>query len=186
MKRSASVLFALLFANAAAVAAEPPSRGFYLGGNVGVTSFDDDGMFTGLQFDDSGTSYGAYGGYKILKYLAVEARLSNQGSYRISNGSVGESFDATAYSAHVIGIIPFGTSGWELFGQLGIGKVKFDTVCCGSDDTSAASAGIGARYYPTPHLGIAIETDAYAWEEEFNGKHDVGIAATQLFVHYAF
>ena len=186
MKRSASALFALLFASAAAVAAEPPSRGFYLGGNVGVATFDDDGMFAGLQFDDSGTSYGVYGGYKILKYLAVEARLSNQGTYRIGSGSLHEDLDATAYSAHVVGIVPFGTSGWELLGQLGIGNVKLDSNCCGSDDTSAASVGIGVRYYPTPHLGIAIATDAYAWEENSDGNRDVGVAATQLFVHYLF
>jgi OOP family OmpA-OmpF porin len=186
MKRSATVLFALLFAGAAAVAAEPPSRGFYLGGNVGVATLDDDGMFAGLQFDDSGTSYGVYGGYKILKYLAVEARFSNQGSYSIGGGGLQDDLDATAYSAHIVGIVPFGTSGWELFGELGIGNVKLDSECCGSDDSSAASAGIGVRYYPTPHLGIAIQTDAYAWEESVNGTRDVGIAATQLAVHYLF
>jgi len=168
------------------MAAEPPARGFYLGGSVGVATFDDDGMFAGLQFDDTDTSYGVYGGYKILKYLAVEARFSNQGSYGFGGGGPPENIDATAYSAHVVGIVPFGTSGWELFGQLGIGNVKLDSRCCGSDDSSAGSAGMGVRFYPTPHLGIAIQTDAYAWEESANGTRDVGIAATQLTVHYLF
>lgn len=187
MKRSATVMFALLFSCATAVAAEPPSRGFYLGGSAGVTTFDDGGIFAGLQFDDSDTSYGIFAGYKILKYLAVEARLSNQGSYSVGGGGFQENFDATAYSAHVVGIIPFGTSGWELFGQLGFGNVDLDSNCCGGDSTSAGSAGIGVRFYPTPHLGLAIQTDAYAWEEEgFYGVYDVSIAGTQFSIHYLF
>lgn len=187
MKHYACITLALLFASATAVAAEPPARGFYFGANAGVTSFEDDGVFSGTNFDDSDTAYGIYGGYKILKYLAVEARISSQGSYDVSLGYAHESLDATVYSAHVVGIIPFGKSGWELFGQLGIGSLNLDSRNFGDDNTTVGSAGIGVRYYATPHLGLAIETDAYAWEEDgFGSNRDLGIAATQLAVHYIF
>jgi hypothetical protein len=187
MNRTAIAALALLLASTSALAAEPPARGFYIGANAGVTSFEDDGVFSGTNFDDSDTAYGIYGGYKILKYLAVEARISSQGSYGVSFGPEHESLDAQVYSAHVVGIIPFGTSGWELFGQLGIGNLNLDTRHFGDDDTTVGSAGIGVRYYPTSHLGLAIETDAYAWEEDgFGSNRDLGIAATQFAVHYIF
>ncbi|HEX7374572.1 MAG TPA: porin family protein [Steroidobacteraceae bacterium] len=187
MNRKSIVTLALLLASTSALAAEPPARGFYVGANAGVTSFEDDGVFAGAHFDDSDTAYGIYGGYKILKYLAVEARISNQGSYGVSNGFEHESFDVTVYSAHVVGIIPFGTSGWELFGQLGIGSLNLDSRHFGDDNTTVGSAGIGVRYYPTSHLGLAVETDAYAWEEDgFGSNRDLGVAATQLAVHYIF
>jgi hypothetical protein len=186
MMRSIAILFGLLFASAPALAAEPPSRGFYVGGGVGSATFDDDGLFAGLRFDDTDTTYGVFAGYKFMKYLAVEARYSDLGGYSVSDGVIQESLDATGYSAHVVGIVPLGTGGWELFGQLGIGNVKLDSNCCGSDSTSTGSAGIGVRYYPTPHLGLSFAIDAYAWEENVNGNRDVGISTTQLLVQYQF
>ena len=188
MTRFTHGLIALLFLGSSATAAEPPSRGFYVGASVGSAQFDDDGAFNSLNFDDSGTSYGIYGGYKFLRYLAVEARLSNQGSYSIGgHGLAKESFDASALSAHVVGIIPFGKSGWELFGQLGLGELRLDSDCCGNEDNTVGSAGIGVRFYPTPHLGIAVQTDAYAYEDDsFDGKRDIAIAATQFAIHYQF
>jgi hypothetical protein len=165
-----------------ALAAEPLSRGFYVGAMVGGAQLDDDGAFRGLSFDDSDVGYGVFGGYKILKYLAVEARILNLGSYRVET----EKVDVTAYSAHVVGIIPFGTSGWEMFGQLGFGNAKFDTGY-GDDKNTVGSAGLGARYYPSPHFGISLQIDAYAYEEDiFGEKYDIGVVTTQAAFHYLF
>jgi hypothetical protein len=171
------------------MAAEQAARGFYAGGLVGATSFEDDGLFNGLKFDDSGVGYAVFGGYKFFRYLAVEARLSYLGSYSVKDPYYGqnEDFDASAISAHVVGIIPFGKSGWELFGQLGIGSVKFDANCCGDDNQTVGSAGIGVRFYPTPHLGISLQTDAFAYEEDtYYKSYDLGIAETQLGIQYIF
>lgn len=179
----------LLCASGGAMAAEQAARGFYAGGLVGVTAFEDDGLFNGYKFDDSGVGYAVFGGYKFFRYLAVEARLSSLGSYSVDDPYTGQKddFDASAISAHVVGIIPFGKSGWELFGQLGIGSVKFDANCCDDDNQTVGSAGIGVRFYPTPHLGISLQTDAFAYEEDsYYGSYDLGIAATQLGIQYIF
>jgi hypothetical protein len=183
MKRSITALLALLLASASAGAAKQEARGFYIGGIAGTSALEDDGIFDGFDFDDSGTSYGIAGGYKFFRYLAVEGRLLSLGSFSAD----GEEFDAAGLSAHVVGIIPFGQSGWELFGQLGIGAVGLDSDCCGSDSGAAGSAGIGLRFYPTPHLGISVQADAYAWQEEdFYDTYDVGVRTVQLGVHYLF
>jgi len=179
----------LLCAGGSAMAAEQAARGFYAGGMVGATSFEDDGLFNGYKFDDSGVGYAVFGGYKFFRYLAVEARLSYLGSYSVDDPYTGQKdeFDASAISAHVVGIIPFGSSGWELFGQLGIGSVKFDANCCGDDNQTMGSAGIGVRFYPTPHLGISLQTDAFAYEEDtYYKSYDLGIAETQLGIQYIF
>ena len=179
----------LLYASGGAMAAEQEARGFYAGGLVGATSFEDDGLFNGYNFDDSDVGYAVFGGYKFFRYLAVEARLSYLGSYSVNDPYTGQKddFDASAISAHVIGIIPFGKSGWELFGQLGIGSVKLDANCCGSDNQTMGSAGLGVRFYPTPHLGISLQTDAFAYEEDtYYKSYDLGIVETQLGVQYIF
>lgn len=180
---------ALAFTPLCTIAAEQEPRGFYVGAMAGVTTFDDDGMFNGLKLDDSGVGYAVFGGYKFLRYLAVEARISGLGGYSVKDPNLGQSedFDASAISAHVVGIVPFGKSGWELFGQLGLGSAQIDTDCCGDDSQTVGSAGLGVRYYPTPHLGISLQTDAYAYEEDAGfGTYDVGVVATQLGFQYLF
>jgi len=154
----------------------------------GVTQFEDDGLFNGLDFDDSDAGFALFGGYKFLKYLAVEARLSSLGSYRLSGPGGSGDLETTAVSAHVIGIIPFGASGWELFGQLGLGGVNVDTDCCGDNSETVGSAGVGVRFFPSSHLGISLQTDAYAYQADgpFGGSYDIGITTTQLGLQYLF
>ena len=176
-------LLALSCASTSALADEPESRGFYLGAMVGGAQLDDDGAFSGLSFDDSDVGYGLFGGYKILRYVAVEARFLNLGSYSVE----GESVDVTGYSAHVVGIIPFGNSGWEMFGQLGLGTASFDTGYGEDDSNTVGSAGLGVRYYPTSHFGVGLQIDAYAYEEDVYGDtYDVGVVTTQASFHYLF
>jgi|GEM_PF-4187206 OmpA-like transmembrane domain. len=161
------VTVALLCAGATANAAEPEARGFYAGAMAGTTEFDDDGLCGDWDCNESDSGYGVFAGYKFLKYFAVEARYSDFGM-----------FDATALSAHAVGIIPFGASGWEVFGQIGVGRMDdFETE-------TVASAGLGVRFYPTPNLGFSLQTDAYVWEEYED--YYPGYGATQLAIHYLF
>jgi hypothetical protein len=176
-------LLVLLLASASATAAKQEARGFYIGAIAGAATAEDDGLFSGLNFDDTGTSYGIAAGYKFFRYLAVEGRLLNLGRYHVQ----GIDLDVAGLSAHVVGIIPFGQSGWELFGQLGAGGVGLDCDGCDTDAGTAGSAGIGVRFYPTPHLGISLQVDAYAWREEgYYDTYTVGVSTTQLGVHYLF
>jgi len=182
------IALALLCLSATAMAAEQKTRGFYIGGSAGVTSFDDDGALNGLNLDDSDTAFGIFAGYKILKYLAVEGRWTSLGNYSVSDNSNNSAdIDASAISTHVVGIIPFGASGWELFGQLGLGRLNIDTNCCGDDNETVGSAGIGVRFYPTTNLAISLQTDAYAFEDDDESQtYDIGIGATQLGIQYLF
>ncbi len=51
----------------------------------------------------------------------------------------------------------------------------------------AGSAGLGVRFDPDPHLGISLQTDAYAFEEDaYYGNYNIGIVATQLGIQYIF
>jgi hypothetical protein len=150
---------------------------------AGFANFDDDGVFSEANFDDSSFGISAIGGYKFMKYLAVEGRVSTLGSYHVGS----EDLNVGAISGHVVGIIPFGASGWELFGQLGLGALNLDADCCGTESNFAASAGIGVRFYPIERLGISLQTDAYAYEEDdFERDRDFAIGVTQLGVHYIF
>ena len=86
-------------------------------------------------------------------------------------------------SAHVVGMIPFGTSGWELFGQLGLAQVGLDINIQGVDDLedNATTAGIGVRWHVTQNIAIGAQVDAYVWTNDTIGSNfDLSVATQQL------
>lgn len=164
-------------------AAEPKAKGFYIGGGGGQSVFVDGGAIDANIFDDSDTAYQIHAGYKFFKYLAVEARYADFGTF----GVFPVNLDVSATSAHVVGILPFGSSGWELFGQLGFASVEFDTAGFGGESDAAATGGIGVRFSATENLAIGIQTDAYVWEETtFSQTYDMGFGSTQVTLSFMF
>ena len=166
-----------------ATADQSRASGGYIGGAFGVTVFDDGGFFAGLNVDDEDTSLQLNGGYKILKHFAVEARYVDLGTYSVQ----GVNFDGTATSVHAIGIIPFGDSGWELFGQLGLGTLEIEAAGAPGFDEDVVGGGIGVRYSATQNFSLAVQTDVYVWQEDSTGIiYDMSVGGTQLSVQFIF
>ena len=89
-------------------------------------------------------------------------------------------------SVHVLGIVPFGTSGWEIFGQLGLGSLKLDA---GLDDETidCRQRGLGGAVAPDQMVGLSLQTDAYAYEEtDLGPTYNIGAVTTQLGFQYLF
>lgn len=164
-------------------AVEPLERGGYLGGGIGTSLFDDGDAFAGFSQDDSDTAVMLFAGYKFVKYLSIEGRYSDFGSFALG----GAYFDASAVSVHAVGTVPFGTSGWELYGQLGIGTVTFDVGGFSDDDQSAGAGGIGLRFNPSQNFSIGVQTDVFVWEDDSLGRrYDMGVGGTVLTARIIF
>lgn len=173
----------LLVFCSAATAAESKSKGGYIGGGFGISTFDDGGAFAGLSFDDQDTSFQFHGGYKFLKYFAVEARYLDLGTFSLSTLPI----DVSATSIHAVGIVPFADSGWEFFGQLGFGRVNFDLTGFGDEDENVFAGGIGIRFNTSQNLSLAVQTDVYVWEDSSLGPtYDLAVGGTQLTLQYMF
>jgi hypothetical protein len=173
----------VLALSGAAFAEPAKERGAYLGAGFAATMFDDDGAFAGLDFDDSDSGVGLFGGYKFLRYFAVEARYNNFGTFALEGLGV----DVTSLSVHAVGIIPFGTSGWELFGQLGLGTVTFDLGMGSEEDEGVGSAGLGVRFSWSGNFAVAAQLDAYAYEDTSLGTaYDVGVTSSMISFQYIF
>lgn len=181
MKRILVGLLVLTLGGAAF--AEPAKeRGAFVGAGVAGTVFDDGGAFAGLNFDDSDSGLGIFGGYKFLKHFAVEARYNDFGTFTLEGFGV----DVTSLSVHAVGIIPFGASGWELFGQLGLGTVEFD-LGGDTEDESVGSAGLGVRFSWSGNFAVAAQLDAYAYEDTSLGAaYDVSVTSTMISFQYIF
>lgn len=172
----------LSIAAVATNAAEPQQRGAYIGGAFGSSIFDDDGAFFALDFDDSDRSFQGHVGYRFLRYFAIEGRYTDYGTFSVQSIDL----DAKVVSVHGVGIIPFGNSGWELFGQLGVGSLNVDFL--GTDETETTFAGgIGVRYFASQTLSIGVQTDVHVWEDDSLGTSYIpGIGATQVAVQLNF
>jgi hypothetical protein len=174
MIRKTLVAFLLLTVSATASAEAPNANGAYLGVSGGVAIADADGAF--FLEDDQDTTVQVYLGFKFIKYFAVEARIADFGSY--SDGF--DSLDLSSMSLHAIGFIPFGESGWELFGQIGAAQMK-QSVNGASDKDNAATLGLGVRWHINPKIAVAIQVDAYVWQNSNVGsEYDLSVGAETL------
>lgn len=175
MFKKSLIILALIAVAGSAVAEPSKEKGFYLVGAVGESIYDEGGSFGDFGDDEDQMMHIAMG-YKILKYLSVEARYTDFGTFEVFF----DKFDVTATSVHVLGIVPFGQSGWEFFGGLGLGSVEldfdFDNFLDSTETTY--SAGLGFRWYPTPKVAIGIQTDAYVWDD--NDDYGSSVGGTQL------
>jgi len=177
----ALVLLVALSATAAH-AAQPKDTGWYVGGGVGFSSFDDDGLGndTSTQLGGSSPTAGLFGGYKLMPYFALEGRFTYLG-----DGGEDVRLKATALTVNAVGILPLGSSGVELFGQAGLGGVlvndSLDSAGATSlDNELVGTYGIGARVWATERTAFSIQLDRYSWEAGSGGRdydvtYDVGM-----------
>jgi len=162
-------------------AAEPNRKGAYIGIGAGASVYEDDGAFG--YFDDEDRSLNVFAGYKFLPWFAVEVRRNDFGSFAL----FGDDLDVTATAIHAVGIIPFGNSGWEMFGHLGYGTIDQQITGSRSFDESVVGGGIGGRFHVTRNIALSISTDVYVWEDEsFSGTYDTSVGATQFSVSVTF
>jgi hypothetical protein len=200
--------------------AEPlKERGGYIGAAYGATSFEDDGFYDSyndgfdvinLDLDEDGQAWQIYGGYRFMKYFAVEGRYTGFGDYKanadgflsgIGNFSGEDKIEFSSLTAHALGIYPFGQSGFDIYGQLGLGTMVYDrkttvSIAQGSgsvkdDDSSLTlSAGVGVRYTPPKfqHLTVQLAYDTYAFqvEDEFDEEYNMNLSMAKLGVQYNF
>ena len=128
--------------------------GFYLGGGVGVSTFQGDGTDPGgsdFKFDEDDTGYKIIVGYNFgiipLIDLGVEGSYVDFGKIT-DNTSVGKAdAEASGYDAFAVGALTFGPVG--LFAKAGAIKWDSKTSLAGAsekDSGTDAAYGIGARF----------------------------------------
>jgi hypothetical protein len=139
----------------------------YVGGTIGNAMLDDGDQFDDtelgdiglgdLDLDDRAMALGAYGGYQFSRYFAVEGGAKSLGRYtsEVSTQYYG------ALTGSALGILPVAQSGFEFFGQLGLGFIgmwgpNYDSEIEEAVEDNIAKfsfgpaflAGAGVRYTP--------------------------------------
>jgi hypothetical protein len=189
MQKSIVAFMLAVLAVATTQAAEPKESGPYFGGVAGFSGFDDDGLGDAysVSLDNDSVAFGIFGGYKLLKYLALEGRFTYLG-----DGGAETTLKPTALTANVVGILPLGSSGTELFGQVGVGGVSINDNLSNAgtsnlDNEAVGTVGVGIRVYATDTVALSAQYDVYGWQSKVEGeKYDFTVGALLFGLQWQF
>jgi OOP family OmpA-OmpF porin len=175
-------LAALLAAGAplSAIAAEP---GFYVGGKFGAASVDDDFI------DDDDTSYGAYFGYTVNRYFAVEAEYTNFGNLEVDIGELeidNPDIEPRTFGVKAIGMYPIGDN-FSLLGSIGYHSFDIDPQdgenirdAIGDSSSSDIFYGVGGQFDFSNRLSLRAQYQRYEFRDYGNSDE------ISLGLHYTF
>jgi len=192
MKRSALRLFVILVA--ASIPASASDTGFYLGAGIGRSSIDIFEFYPSLgdSLEQDNSAYKAYGGYRFLKFLAVEGGYTDLGSPQGLERNVQEhperaEVSVKGWDAFAVGILPLGQV-VDVFGKIGMmswdtnitsvqdGEVIFSESASGND----AAYGIGIGFWVGPNVTLRGEGEWFKI-----GEYDT-VALYTINVTYTF
>ena len=139
--------------------AEPSLDGFYLGAGLGTASLTLEGVGSMDDFRGDDSSFKVVAGYRILKWLAVEADYVDYGTPvdRVFNQRLEADFEA--FSVTAVGFLPLGSV--DLFARGGIaawqGSLRnLDFGGDVSEDHVDPLIGIGVQYR-FGRMGVRVE-----------------------------
>ncbi len=187
------ILFTILFAGTSYA-----NSGFYLGGAVGSTSFEDDDRtiieFGTFMVDDDDQGAQLFFGYNFNRYIGIEATLASLGEYTDSSGTITDTYDAMTVTA--VGKIPVGQGPVNFYGKAGLGVIFWEEedtfLNFEYDDTGGTfTLGLGVMFTPgkEQYLTFRIGLDFYAFivEERFsNREYDQAIGMGSIGLQFNF
>jgi opacity protein-like surface antigen len=140
----------------------------------GSTEIDAGG---GQSFAGDDTSFKVLGGWRVMKFFAVEADYRDLGSQ--SDMVLGEEFviDTSSFDLFAVGVIPVG-SAFEIFGKAGYSmwdaEMRITGVPgSGSDSGNDIAYGLGAAYNFGDKFALRLEYELF----EIESNADISMAS---------
>jgi len=162
--------------------AKSAEKGFYAGASFGQSEADSS-CPGGFSCDFKDTDWKIFGGYRIMRHLAVEGWYADHGEITVKTGAVTAKATSNTFAVAAVGILPVGGN-FELFGKLGVGYTNIDaTASAGNVSATAGDSGsdvvlgVGALFNFTRNLGVRAEYERY---------NDSEINVLSLGVQYRF
>ena len=158
-----------LLANTACFAESDSKQGWFAGLSLAATSINTD-----INVDDRDSSLSGFGGYRFNDYIAVQGEFTTLGQYEGKEEGL-NAIELGGYGVSAKGIIPFGRSGFELYGRLGLAvlhysqKVDISGTELDHDSTGdAIISSLGFSYTPSgfQRMSFHLEYANYYFETE--------------------
>ncbi len=165
MKKILAVVL-LSAATAPAFAGNVDLSGFYAGVTLGAGSANFTAPVAGYLVENpkSKPVYGAFGGYRYNKNLAVEMAYTGA-SYIYTTSAVGGArylSKQTVFAIAAVGTMPV-SDAFSVFGKLGVASASSETNALGEQNTRrfAPTFGAGVEYKFTPNISGRLSADVY-------------------------
>lgn len=181
--------------------AQAQDTGFYAGGSLGRSEFQDFngrdidagmaalGITSRTSTDDTDTGWKLFAGYQIMPYLAIEGAYTDFGEATARSVvtaptpvTIHTDVEATAWTLSALGTLPLG---YNFTGFVRAGVNMWDTdvsssgggfVATGSDDGTDWVYGVGAMYRFTPNLSARAEWERYEFDSDDVDLLSAGVA----------
>jgi OOP family OmpA-OmpF porin len=143
------VLASLLLLAPGTAYAEDPPTGFYLGAGVGTATLELEDADSAADFSGDDTGLKVVVGYRILKWVAVEAAYEDYGEPEDEVLGVPLRGEFDAFSVAAVGLLPLGN--FDLFARGGIARWEGSLSAVGfdievSEDNTDPLFALGAQY----------------------------------------
>jgi hypothetical protein len=136
--------------------------GGFVGASAGQGSTTYDPGFGAPAFDSSATSYKVLGGYRFMKFFAVEGDYRDFGSQSEQALDYEVTIDTTAVDLFAVGVLPVGPV--ELFGKAGYSMWDSDfgvtNIGSANDSGNDLAYGIGTAY-AFGNIGVRVEYELF-------------------------
>jgi hypothetical protein len=136
------------------------------------------------------------GGYRLFKYLALESRSSSLGQYNPGTSGDLVKTEFAALTGNAVGILPFGTSGFEIYGHFGAGMISRQTnsafpVPEDNENGTVGTAGLGLRFISSNFNALTFSAgyDTFVFQAVDNysdRNYDQSVSMTKLGLQYDF
>src|SRR5262245_19208422 len=97
----------LVVSSAAMAQARSADTGFYAGASFGQSEADSS-CPAGFSCDFKDTDWKIFGGYRIMRHLAVEGWYADHGEITVKTGAVTATASSTTFAVAAVGILPVG------------------------------------------------------------------------------
>ena len=160
MRKALVAVFGL---TAAALAMPAAAQSAYIGGSLGQSKFNID-CSGGLTCDDKDTAFRLFGGYQFTRNLAAELGYADLGKSKLTGPGGTDELAADAWDLSGVFMWPFGSTGFNVFGRLGLyyGNMDLSGVDRGSKTTTNVTYGLGGGYDFNKSLGLRAEWQRYS------------------------
>lgn len=185
MSRKVLAITLLLGSSLAATAAIAQEsdvlKGFYLGGSITQTRFDEDN-FSLADVDDEDNSWKIIGGFRLHENFAIEANYIDFGelSAQLLTGTGPFSAEAKGFAVYGVGLIPVPFV--DLFAKVGAAQIDAETKGLPTnfdDDATEFAYGAGAQWR---WRNLAIRAEYEKFDTDIVGDLDlISLGATYTF-----
>ncbi|HKZ72776.1 MAG TPA: outer membrane beta-barrel protein [Steroidobacteraceae bacterium] len=179
MLRAGIAGLALLASAAAAAQDVEDTKGFYFGGGITQTSFDEDG-FSVADVDDEDNSWKVIAGYRVVPQFAVEGNYIDFGEATAPSlipNTAGFANEAKAFALYGVGLIPVPYV--DLFVKAGAAQIDAEQrgpSVGREDDVTEFAYGAGAQ---ARFRNLALRAEYEKFDTDIIGDLDlISLSAT--------